>query len=179
MQMRMARFTFVAGILLALGGCRPAAPALEYAPTGTVRDVMQSIVDPSADFIWESFAVIVTAQGEEHRMPRTDEEWAGVRHRGIALVEAANLLLIPNRPVAKPGETAANPEYERDPKEVEAMMAQDRATLLNRIGGFREASLKMLAALEARDLLAIEEAGEGLDKACETCHETYWYLPDK
>jgi cytochrome c556 len=177
--MRTALVALLAGMFLTLGGCRPSAPAVDYAPASTLREIMESIVEPSADVIWDSFAIIITAKGEEQKMPRTDEEWLAVRSRAVTLVEAANLLLIPNRHVAKPGEAADNPEFERDPKDIEGMMAQDRAKFLNLVGGFREAASTMLAAVDAKDLLAIERAGETLDVACENCHETYWYLPDK
>ena len=177
--MRAALLTFLASTLVVLCGCKPAAPAVDYAPTSTIREVMKSIVEPSADFIWGSVAIIVTAKGEERKMPRTDEEWEEVHKRAIALVEATNLLLIPNRHVAKPNEKADNPEFERDPKDIEAMMTKDRATFLNHIGALRKAALTMLAAVEAKDVTAIDENGGVLDKACEDCHMIYWYLPDK
>ncbi len=179
MQMRTARLAFVTCVLLVLCGCKPAAPVVEYAPTSTIREVMQSIVEPSADFIWDSVATIVTAKGEEHKMPRTDEEWLEVHKRAIALVEATNLLLIPNRHVAKPNEKADNPEFERDPKDIDAMISGDRAKFLSHIAALRKAALTMLAAAEAKDVNAIDQNGEALDKACEDCHMTYWYLPDK
>jgi Cytochrome C' len=171
--------TLVTGFLLTLCGCKPAAPAVEYAPTATVREVMQSIVEPSADYLWDSVATIITAGGEEHKQPRTDEEWDEEHKHAIALVEATNLLLIPNRHVAKPNETADNPEFERDPKDIDAMIAKDRATFLRHIGALREAAMTMLKAVEARDVSAIDDNGGVLDQACEDCHMTYWYLPDK
>lgn len=177
--MRAVLAAFVTSLLLVLGGCTPSAPAVEYAPTGTIRDVMNSIVDPSADFLWNSVSTIITAKGVERKMPRTDEEWKEVHNRSIALVEATNLLLIPNRHVAREGENADNPDIERAPKDIEAMMTKDRATFLNRIAGLRQAALKMLAAVDAKDVMAVEDAGDTLDKACENCHMTYWYLPDK
>jgi Cytochrome C' len=177
--MRGTLLGFVAGTLVFLCGCKPAAPAVEYAPTSTIREVMKSIVEPSADFIWDSVAIIITAKGEERKEPRTDEEWDEVHNRAIALVEATNLLLIPNRHVAKPDEKADNPEFERDPKDIDAMIAKDRAMFLRHIGALREAAMKMLAAVEARDVSAIDDNGGVLDKACEDCHMTYWYLPDK
>ena len=42
-------------------------------------DLMDSMVDPSADIIWESVATNVTATGKEDKQPRTPEEWAAVR----------------------------------------------------------------------------------------------------
>jgi len=177
--MRTAALLCFTALLTALSGCKPAEPAAPYAPTSTMRELMQSIVDPSADFMWDSFAIIITAKGEEHKMPRTDEEWAQVRYRGVALVEATNLLLIPGRHVARPDEKADNPEFERDPQVIETMIAQDRATFVKHITDLRQAAQNILAAVDARDLIAIDDTSEALDKACEDCHMTYWYVPDK
>jgi hypothetical protein len=177
--MRTALVAFLAGPFLMLCGCKPSDPVVDYAPTGTIREVMKSIVEPSADYIWESVAIIVTSKGEEHKFPRTDEDWDEEHKRAIALVEATNLLLIPGRHVAKPNEKADNPEFERDPKEIDAMITKDRATFLRHVGALREAAMTMLKAVEARDVIAIDDNGGVLDKACEDCHMTYWYLPDK
>jgi hypothetical protein len=177
--LRVTLLVLVASLLFIIGGCKPATPTVQYAPMTTVRDVMKSIVEPSADFLWDSVETVATIKGTEKKMPRTDDEWLEEHEHAVALVEATNLLLIPNRHVAKPGEKADNPGLEREPQEIEAMIAKDRATFLNRIGGLRQASLKMLRAVEARDVTGIEDAGGILDKACEDCHTTYWYPPDK
>jgi hypothetical protein len=159
--------------LLALGGCRPAAP--EYVPSTSLRDLMASVVEPSADVLFASVATIVTASGTEHRFPRSDEEWQEVRARAITLVESSNLLLVPNRPIAKPGQTALNPDVENHPEEIEAMINRDRGAFETRVRAFREAAMTSLAAIEARDVRALEDSGDGLDKACEACHMVYWY----
>jgi hypothetical protein len=179
MEMRGTLLGLSVGAVLFLGGCKAAPPPVEYAPFGTFREVMKSIVEPNADFIWDSVATTITAKGEERKEPRTDDEWDEEHQHAIALVEATNLLLVPNRHVAKPDEKADNPEYERDPKEVEAMLAADRATFLRHVGALREAALTMLKAVEAKNVQGIDDTGGVLDKACEDCHMTYWYLPDK
>ena len=92
------------GVLLALGaGCQTRRPQDEYRPTATIKDLMDSLVDPSGDFLFDSVATIVTASGTEERAPRTDEEWTSVRRAAIRIMEATNLLLMPGRHVAKPG----------------------------------------------------------------------------
>jgi len=171
--MRATLLIVAANLLLVLGGCKPPAP--EYVPTSTVRELMDSILDPSADFLWGSVSTIVTAKGVDRKFPRTDEEWKEVRNHAVTLVESTNLLLVPNRRVAKPGETANNPDVERAPEEIEALIAKDRATFESRIRGLRDAAMKALAAIDSKDVAALEESGDGLDRACEACHETYWY----
>jgi hypothetical protein len=90
-------------------------PQAEYRTTATIKDIMDSIVDPSADFIWESVATVISAKGTEERAPHTDEEWKEVRRRAIMLLEATNLLQIPGRQVAKPHEKSENPGIELEP----------------------------------------------------------------
>src|SRR5262245_20252668 len=59
---------------VACGSQQPAAPktdaaaeATAYAPTATIKDVMDSMVDPSADYLWESVATVVTKAAIEER----------------------------------------------------------------------------------------------------------------
>src|SRR3972149_4030544 len=110
--MRVASSMLLAGLLFVSGGCGPADPAVDYVPTATVREVMRSIVDPSANALWQSAV----------NVPQTDEAWTELHNRAIALVESTNLLLVPGRHAAQPGEKADNPDKERDPQEIEAMM---------------------------------------------------------
>jgi hypothetical protein len=173
--MRVASSMLLAGLLSMSGGCGRAEPTVNYVPAATVREVMRSIVDPSANALWQSVVVRLTAEGEVSNVPTTDEAWTELHNRAIALVEATNLLLVPGRHVARPGEKADNPEEERDPQEIETMMTQDRAKYLDQIGGFRQVATTMLAAVEARDVMAIEAAGDNLNTACEDCHTVYWY----
>jgi len=68
------------------------------------QDLMQEIVDPSADVVWLSVTTVVNKDGIVETAPVSDEEWNAVRRGAIALVEAANLLQIPGRHVAAPGD---------------------------------------------------------------------------
>ena len=175
--MRACVLILIANVMLVLGGCKGAGP--QYAPTATIRDLMDSIVDPNADFLWESVSATYTAKGSDEKMPRTDEEWAEVRRHAIALVESTNLLLVPDRRVAKPGEKADNPEFETDPQEIEAMISRDRATFETRVRALRDAAMKTLAAIESRNVSALGDSGDELDMACEACHEIYWYKKEE
>ena len=97
----------------------PPAPAEPtYLPTATIKDLMLSIVDPSADVVWLSVTTIVDEKGLVETVPKTDEEWKKVRHGAIALAEAANLLKMPGRRVAQPGEKSETPGVELEPARV-------------------------------------------------------------
>jgi len=89
---------------------RPASQP--YLLTATVRELMDGIIDPSADVLWDSVAYIATTKGIEDRQPRTPEEWKAVRTSAITLIEAANLLSMPGRHVAAaqlPGDAPVAP----------------------------------------------------------------------
>lgn len=115
--MRHVFYRLVACLLVSTGaaGCA-GEQAVKYRPTSTVREVMSSIVDPSSDALWDSVETVATVEGTVHKMPKTDEEWAVLRRSAVTLVEAGNLLLVPGRLVARPGEKAGDPRSNLNPK---------------------------------------------------------------
>jgi len=151
----------------------------EYITTATVKDIMDSMVDPSADYIWESVATIVSAKGVEEKAPRTDEEWRDVRRRAITLMEATNLLQIPGRHVAKPGEKADDPKVELAPEQIEEMINKDRASWIKYAHALHDATMEAFKAIEAKDKEKLLDVGNGIDEACEKCHLQYWYPNEK
>jgi hypothetical protein len=78
-----------------------AAP--QFTTTATIRDIMVSMVDPSADYLWESVATVVSANGRQARAPSTDKSWAELRRNTIVLLESTNLLMMPGRRVLRQG----------------------------------------------------------------------------
>jgi hypothetical protein len=165
-------------VSLSFSACRgqqseAAQPA--YTPTATVKDIMDSIVDPSADVVWESVATIVNEKGTEDRFPKTDEEWANVRRGAIRVAEGANLLMMPGRHVARPGEKSETPGVELEPEEMEANINKDRATWDRLAKGLHDATLGVLQAIDTKNVQGVLDYGEKLDMACEACHSTYWY----
>ena len=169
--------SIVTGSLLFAGACqgRQAPPAPQYSPDATIKDIMDSIIDPSADVVWESVATVVTPSGTEERMPRTDEEWTVVRRGAIRLVEGTNLLLMPGRHVARPHEKSEVPGIELEPTEMEVLINKDRAKWESRTKALHVESLAALRAIEAKDAKALVDIGERIDGACENCHVQYWY----
>ena len=41
--------------------------------------------------------------------------------------------------------------------------------------GLHDATMAALKAIDAKDADALLNSGEGIDKACESCHLKYWY----
>jgi len=149
-----------------------------YNAVATIKDIMDSLVDPSADFIWDSVGAVITAEGVTEKAPTNDEEWKEERRHAIRLVESANLLVMPGRRVAAPGDKAENPEVELTPEQIETEIAATRRTFLRLATEFRTTAVEILAAADNRDLNALLRLGAELDVRCENCHKTYWYPND-
>ena len=171
----------IAAGVLVLSGCRerPAstaetAPAPEFRLNATIRDIMDSFIDPAADHIWDSVSITMTAKGREEKYPRTDEEWKEMRRRAIQLMEGANLLLVPGRHVAKAGEQV-DPRVAQSPEQIEALINQDRAAFTKMAHALYDSALPVLQAIEAKDKDKLLEVSDGIDQACENCHMKYWY----
>jgi cytochrome c556 len=166
------------GATLALAACtrsgggatQPTQPTQQYRLTATVQDLMNGIIDPSADVLWDSVAYIASEKGIEDRQPRTQAEWQAVRRSAIALIEAANLLSMPGRSVAPtPGQGGLTPA------EIQQRIDSSHAAFAQFARNLQDAGLQALAAIDARNAEGLMDAGGRIDTACEACHVTYWY----
>jgi hypothetical protein len=117
----------------------------------------------------------MSAAGTEERAPKTDDDWKAVHRAAVSLVEATNLLIMPGRKVAKPGEKSENPGIELQPEEIQQVIDGDREDFYRLARGLYDAAMPMLKATEERNAQGIFDAGEALDVACENCHIKYWY----
>ena len=184
MRLRTFHWLVLAGasLLVAAACSSPAAPpaktASPFLVTTTFKDVMDSMVDPSADYLWESVATNVTKAGTEERRPRTEDDWKKVRRAAVTLIEATNLLVMDGRKVARPGEKSENPGIELSPEAIRRVMDDDPAALITLAHALHDAGVKALAAIDAKNADALSDAGETIDNACENCHLKYWYPPD-
>ncbi len=166
----------------------PASTASAFKPTAGIQDIMAELIEPSAEFVWESVSSTVTAEGVEEKQPRTDEEWAEVRRHALILTESANLLVVEGRHVAREGKqlddhgTPGNLTLEQ----VEQAIAKDRASFVAFSQALHDVGASLLQAADAKDVQAIMTHGETLDEVCESCHLKFWYpgqqippLPDQ
>jgi hypothetical protein len=158
-------------------GCRGRQP--EYRLTATVKDIMDSMIDPIADVLWESVATEVTYAGTEDRQPHTDADWAKVRHAALTIAEATNLLIMPGRKIAKPGERSEHPGIELQPEEIAKIVQEHPEEWVQEARALHDAAMEAMKAIEARNVQALVDAGEKLDGACEQCHLDHWYPSEK
>ena len=185
--MRSRALIFVVAAAVVAVSCQakpsePAAPAAApppYATPATIKDIMLHIIDPAGDMVWDSVSTVIDKKGLHETVPTTDEDWFKVRSGVIILIEASNLLMVPGRAMAKPGEKSVAPGVELEPAEMEVLVNKDREGWNQRARDLHNISLKVLEVVEAKDAQKLFDIGEDLDRACENCHRAYWYPNEK
>jgi len=136
----------VSAILLA--GCSSAPPPPPFKPVANLKELMNSVIDPSADLIWDSVATIQTPGQTEERRPHTTDEWTKVQDAATMVAESGNLLMMVPR--AKDGD-------------VWMKMAQ----------GLIDAGEEARKGAAAKDADAVFNAGANIYYACSNCHVRY------
>jgi hypothetical protein len=115
------------------------------------REVMASMVDPAANFIWRSVSTTVTTQGIEEKAPQNEREWTELRNAADLLAEGGRLL-------------KKDPQREGDKDWLKWSQAiVDSATLT-------------LEAIESKSADQVLEAGEAIYNTCVGCHGGYWRM---
>jgi hypothetical protein len=180
----LAAVLLVATSAMSLAQCNkaPAASSTsDYELIGTVHDIMEGIVDPSSDVLFDAVATDITAAGVNEKRPQNDEEWQKVESNALMLAEAANLLKMPGRKAASPGDKTKSegPDApELTAEEIQAKIDGDRAKWLKYANNLQEQARKTHDAAKKRDAELVFALGEDIDMACEDCHLEYWYPND-
>lgn len=164
-----------------LAGCAAPAPEqppsaeVPYRPVASIREVMNSVIDPSIDMVWDSVKTVIDDGRMTDYAPTTDEDWTEVRRHALIVSEAANLLLMPSRSVAPPGAVSQAPGVELAPEEVRALIDENRDGWHFFVQQLQDSLELALAAIDAKDPQALLDAGEQIDTACENCHQVFWF----
>ena len=142
MKLKFVGLFFTALLL----GCSPKAPQTNSSLS--LKQVMEWVIDPNADVIWDSVKSISNAQGATEIYPRTDAQWEAVRNSAATLVEAGNLLMIEGR-------------------------AKDNKQWMDFANQLSKASELVLKATQDKDKDALFDAGGNIYNACKACHDRY------
>ncbi len=129
-----------------LFGCGPKTP--QPNTSLSLKQVMEWVIDPNADVVWESVKTISNAKGTTEIYPRTDAQWEAVRNSAATLMEAGNILMLEGR--AKDDKQWI--EYSK------------------RLSRTAELALK---ATQDKNKEALFDAGGNIYNACKGCHDKY------
>jgi hypothetical protein len=145
-------------------------------PIVSVKELMHNLIDPVADNVFDSVAIIVDKNKTTDIQPRTAEDWDKVAIGGTMLAEASYLLKV-KRPFAPPGEkeTLGAEEVELTPDEMTAKVQKDPVEWNARIEALRNVGLQVLDIVKRKDTQELWDAADNLEMACENCHRSYWY----
>jgi hypothetical protein len=146
-------------------------------PVVSVKELMRDMIDPASDYVFDSVKAVATKRGVVETEPKTDEDWEKIRVGGVTLAEGVYLLKIP-RPFAPPGDennsTGPEPE-ELSPAQIKAKLEADPVLWNAKIEALRNVGLEVLDIVKRKDVKELWDAGENLDRACESCHLEFWY----
>jgi hypothetical protein len=160
----------LAGAAAVLGGVAGshAQQGQDYLPQATLVEVMNSIIMPLANVVWNAVVYEDTIKG-----PATDEGWQEARNAAVALAESANLLMIPGRPVAAPDKVAG--EGELSPLEIAELIGTNRDAWVAYSRSLHESAMQTIQAIDARDAEKLADLGGTMDAICQACHKQFWY----
>jgi hypothetical protein len=145
----------------------------------SVKDLMESIIDPSADTLWGAAGTVIDKQGTQDMSPKTPEDWLNVRHAAVRMVEGANLLMMRGREAAPGGTKSEAPGVELEPAEITGLIKKKRKSFDAFAKALQALGLEALRASEAKDVPSLEDIGGRMEAVCEGCHQTFWYPQDK
>jgi hypothetical protein len=149
-------------------------------PVVSVKELMQYMIDPMSDDIFDAVWWDITKRGVVKHQPKTDEDWDRVKTGAVSLAEGIFLLKIP-RPFAPEGDVnnSLGPHPpELSPTQIKAMVEKDPVRWEAKIQALRNAALEIVDVVKKRDADALFVASEDVDEACEQCHLQYWYPGD-
>jgi hypothetical protein len=166
-------------IAAALPACSrtPEVRATPYVAVASFQDLMTAVIDPAADGVWDAVSVTTTRSGNDVQEPRSEAEWTTVRQHAVRLVEASNLLLVEGRPVVTPGAKLPDEDVPgvNNAEQISRAFTQQRPAYVAAVQRLQAASRAALAAVDQRNPQQLLVAGDGVEKACEGCHSTFWY----
>ncbi len=125
----------------------------DYQVVLDAHHMMEWVLDPAVDVIWDSAGSIITAEGVQDLSPTTDAGWEEVERQSAILAEAGNLLMMPGR--------SAGADWDSYSSDL-----------------IKTGKLSMAAAA-ARDKEALFDAGGEIYQVCLACHNQYWVVLDE
>jgi hypothetical protein len=132
--------------LFASCGSAPAPPPFKVVADNKL--LMQSVIDPNADIVWDAVKTIITRDKTEEIRPKNDAEWIAVRNAAVALTESGNLLMMVPR-------------------------AKDGGEWMKRSQELIDTGEAAMRAADAKNADRLFTVGGDIYDACSNCHRQY------
>ena len=146
---------FITGITFIIAGARsrqpvgsPRSDVPTPAPVASIKQIMNGIVTPNANVIYNAVGSVITGTKVEEFAPKNDKEWQAVGDSAAAIVESGNMLLVGDRLI-------------------------DKREWVSYAQRFIAAGKSALAAADAKKPEGVLVAGSELDETCDACHGKY------
>jgi hypothetical protein len=186
MGIRLPAALFVLLTAVAVAQCArreqpPPPPASDLQPILTIKELMEDIVDPVSDDVFDAVSIDATPQGVVEKKPVNDDDWLKVERAALTLAESSNLLKMKRQvaPADDPAHKTAPGGPELPPKDIEARIERDRALWNRHADELKTEAMRVVEIVKARQSDKLLEAGSNVDRACENCHLEYWYPGDR
>jgi hypothetical protein len=144
--MRSAQLLALAGLVFVAGCGGPEPPP--FKPLADNKLLMQAVIDPNADIIWDAVKTIDTKEGTEEIRPRNEEQWTAVRNAAVVVAESGNLMMMVPR-------------------------AKDGGEWMTLARQMIDAGEEAIKAAEAKNADRLFTVGGDIYDACSACHQKY------
>lgn len=169
--MRSLSLAATLSLVAVLGGCdrgrnESTTAAAPPAPAPmSIQDIMLGRIVPASNGIW------MVAE------PATDETWASLSQNAMDLIAAADLMTAGPHPLLREGQTVQGSDQPgtSTPAQIEQRISASPAEWKTRSEAMKKESQAVLAAVQAKDLDKVMEAGNALYDSCEACHQQFWH----
>jgi hypothetical protein len=135
-------------VVLALSTACGGPPPPPFNPVVDTKLLMQAVVVPNADAIWDAVKSIDTKEGSQEIRPKTEEQWTAVRNAAITVAEAGNLLMLVPR-------------------------AKDGGEWMKRAQEMVNTGEEAIRAAEAKNADRLFTVGGDIYESCSNCHRQY------
>ncbi len=147
----------------------------------TVHEIMTEKIDGNADPLWEITNTALNENAEVDPTKLSDEQWAEVEKRALAVKAGADELAgLEKLVVVKPGVKISDEDVEGGTTSAKVQSYLDaRPDDFRNFAGVLSAHMADLAAAaKAHDGVKATPLVDQLDGVCESCHLEFWY-PDQ
>lgn len=165
------------GLALGLAACNRASAPAE--PEFSLHHMMKQVVDVQAKRIWAVGNKAFDDVGKPDASLLDEQDWKQVAAASVELRKGALYLKShPGLPVTVGDEKVQDAEDPHEAGRIAAWIKADQPGFTGAADALAGASDTFAKAAATRDVTLLDQAADGLDEVCESCHSRFWYPDD-